>query len=115
MFNNKAGVRTLFIPLLGLLLSIGAVAPAGAQGSGSVTTTCTGGWSSLSCFKVYRDGVTDPNVRKVPDVRSEREIAEAAEHDRLWTARCHPVAQHDAYGVKRYVYAASGCEYGRYE
>ncbi len=115
MFNNKPGIGTAYIQVvgLGLLLTIAAMAPAAAQGS--TTTTCTGGWSSLNCIKVYRDGVIDPHVRKTPEARSEREIAEANEHDRLWMARCRPVARHDAYGVKRYEYSASACEYGRYD
>ena len=47
--------------------------------------------------------------------RAEREEAEAAERERLWLARCRPTVEHDQYGVRRYRYAAAGCEYGRYE
>jgi hypothetical protein len=51
----------------------------------------------------------------VPQPRSDEEIAESAARDRLWQARCRPVIHQDIYGVKRYIYSAPGCEYGKYE
>jgi hypothetical protein len=50
----------------------------------------------------------DPHLRGVPEASR----ANAAERDRKWSKRCHPVVERDGYGVARYQYAASGCEYG---
>ena len=42
-----------------------------------------------------------------------RETVASAERERKWLARCRPIAKEDALGVSRYVYAASGCEFGK--
>jgi hypothetical protein len=42
----------------------------------------------------------------------EADKANAAARDRKWQARCHPVVEHDSYGVGRYQYSSPGCEYG---
>lgn len=76
------------------------------------TVGSTSNTSSDSCVEI-RHELTNPYVIEVP--HAEAEDREAAEHERLWRARCHPVIRQDRYGVNRYVYAASGCEYGRYE
>ena len=114
MFNHKWAGSAAFIRLAGLAL----VLTFGLQGSAHAdevkTLTCTGG-GGLACIKIYREGITNPHIRQVPEIRGEREIAEADERDRRWVARCRPIARHDAYGVKHYQYAAAGCEYGRYE
>jgi hypothetical protein len=78
-----------------------------------MTETCVGTGGTYSCF--WHDRDDDPYVRHVSPPRSDKEIAESAERDRLWAARCRPVVRPDAYGVGRYRYAAPGCEFGRYE
>lgn len=51
-------------------------------------------------------------IYKVEEPRGE-ELDAALERDRKWLARCKPVIRQDAYGVGRYYYAASGCEFGK--
>ena len=71
-------------------------------------------YGSESCVEIRRD-LTNPYVIQIRPLHAEGTDKEAEEHDRLWRARCRPVARQDGYGVNRYVYAAPGCEYGRYE
>jgi hypothetical protein len=54
-------------------------------------------------------------VIQISPPQSAEETRAADERDRLWRDRCKPVVKQDARGVMRYVYAASGCEYGKYE
>lgn len=95
--------------------------------AGSVfSTSCSGGfgysygggsgsaYGNGRCVEI--EGVLrNPYVIDVPPPRTEKEIADAAERQRLWEARCRPVIRQDHYGVRRYHYAAPGCEYGKYE
>jgi hypothetical protein len=50
---------------------------------------------------------------QAPQAPTEQELAEIRERERRWQARCRPLIQQDDLGVRRYVYAAPGCEYGR--
>jgi hypothetical protein len=115
MFNHKRAGKAAFMWLAGHALIFTFGLPASAQTDGLKMTTCTGSGGSVACITQYREGIINPHVRQVPEIRGERETAEADERDRRWTARCRPTVRHDAYGVKRYEYAAAGCEYGRSE
>jgi hypothetical protein len=102
--------------LASAILMLAWVSPAAA--GGVVTNNCvfTGFWTGgVSCARIWRDSVGNPYVMRVPAPRSDEEVAEATERDRLWQARCRPVVHQDMYGVNRYRYAAAGCEYGKYE
>jgi hypothetical protein len=78
---------------------------------GIETTSCVGSYGAFSCTTVWgRAG--DLHIRTVSDPSSAHEEADVAERDRKWVARCRPVITHDRYGVSRYHYAASGCEFG---
>jgi hypothetical protein len=79
------------------------------HGAGSRTS-----YGSDSCVEI-RHELTNPYVIQVPPPPAGPEQREAAEHERLWRARCHPAVKQDRYGVSRYVYAAPGCDYGKYE
>ena len=92
-----------------LTASFGA-APARAQ---ATSKTCFMSEGMYSC--VWNSGGGVPGVIRLDTARSERDAAESAERDRLWAARCRPQARVDQYGVRRYRYAAPGCEFGRYE
>jgi hypothetical protein len=81
-----------------------------AQADGIRTTTCVRSAGVSSCTTIWRTGGP---VLWTP--RAEQEAAESAERERLWLARCRPVAEPDQYGVKRYRYAAPGCEFSRYD
>ena len=67
-----------------------------------------------SCVEVRRE-LTNPYLIPVPSPLTEKDVADAAGRERLWQARCRPVIRQDVHGVRRYQYAAPGCEYGKYE
>ena len=67
-----------------------------------------------SCVEV-RHELTNPYVLTVPPPASEAQAREIEKDERLWRDRCRPVIKQDRYGVNRYVYAAPGCEFGKYE
>jgi hypothetical protein len=54
-------------------------------------------------------------VLKVPGPTTDEDVAESAERDRRWTARCRPTVREDARGVPRYQYAAPDCDLGKTE
>ena len=76
---------------------------------GSRQTSCVGSWGLGSCVTHWYKTWDDDRPRQ----KTEQEIAESAERDRKWVARCRPVLRQDRYGVDRYEYAAPGCDYGR--
>ena len=82
-----------------------------ATGYGSASGSSYG---QAGCVGTKRE-LTNPFVITIPQPHTEKEIAESAERIRLWQARCRPVVRQDQYGVRRYHYAAPGCEYGKYE
>jgi hypothetical protein len=108
------------------LAAIALLHASSAQAGSIYSTSCSGsygygygygygsGYGSGRCITIER-GLVNPYVIDVPPPRTEKEIADAAERDRLWQARCKPVIRQDHYGVRRYHYAAPGCEYGKYE
>jgi len=92
-------------------LQAAIVAPAFADMR--VSAGCIGGWGSGNCILTVRRGPVGPaGIYKVEEPRGE-ELEAAMERDRKWLARCKPVIRQDAYGVGRYHYAASGCEFGK--
>lgn len=80
-----------------------------ASGGGS-----SSGQSSDSCVEIRRE-LTNPYVIQVQPPQSGEATRAAEEHDRLWREHCHPDVKQDAHGIRRYVYSAPGCEYGKYE
>ena len=74
-----------------------------------------GGWvgsqGSMSCVARWGDA-GDPYIRAVPQPTTDVERTRAAERDRKWEERCHPLIAQDRYGVPRYRYSAPGCEFG---
>jgi hypothetical protein len=93
-----------------------------AQAGSVYSTSCSysyargwgGGYGAGGCVEIERE-LVNPYVIEVPQPRTEKEIADAAERQRLWLARCRPVIRQDHYGVRRYHYAVPDCEYGKYE
>jgi hypothetical protein len=87
-----------------------AVAPAHADGIRNTTCIATGG--AFSCTTQWqRTG----GGQVLPWQIDTRETAAAAERERKWLARCRPVSRQDQFGVSRYSYAATGCEFGKTE
>jgi hypothetical protein len=84
----------------------------GAAHAGAIErTSCVGRYDAFSCSTVWGEA-GDPYIRTVLGPRSAQEEAEFIERDHKWMARCHPVITQDHYGINRYHYAASGCEFG---
>jgi hypothetical protein len=71
-------------------------------------------YGSDSCVEIRRE-LTNPYVIRVPPPQNEKDVADLAARERLWQARCKPVIRQDVQGVRRYQYAAPGCDYGKYE
>ena len=98
------------------LLSAAAIVMTGMTATsalaGSVRdTSCIGDWHSFSC--VTQSGpARDPYIRQVPQTTDNATKARVAARERRWLARCRPIIIHDAYGIARYRYAASRCEFG---
>jgi hypothetical protein len=87
--------------------------PARADSMGSLS--CVGTFGAFSCVAIHRKNVGDPHAKTVAEPDAAREKAESEKREKRWLARCHPTVRQDRYGVERYVYAAPGCEYGRYQ
>jgi len=92
------------------LIAIFASAPAWADGWRN--TTCLHIAGASTCTTQWRYGASSQYLPWKVDAR---ETAASAERERKWLARCRPVAKEDALGISRYVYAASGCEFGKIE
>ncbi len=128
--DRSGGLRTGFIGHRHRGFTVGAGSDSGggatgaaeagsSSGSSSGTSSGTGGgqstsYGSDSCIEV-RHELVNPYVIQVRPVLSAAEHREAEERDRLWRAHCKPVIRQDLHGVARYVYAAPGCDYGKYE
>lgn len=100
---------TLTIAALGLALS-----QVPAQAESTRMTSCFGGWFNGTCVRVFGGG-GNPHIRTIAEPRTDQERAESAQRERLWVARCKPQMTVDGMGVQRYAYAASGCEFGKYQ
>jgi hypothetical protein len=72
---------------------------------------CIGTWTTFSCVTTWGTA-GNPFVRIVPQPSDDAARKDATERDHKWTDRCHPVIKPDRYGVGRYEYSASGCEFG---
>jgi hypothetical protein len=113
VLTNRPAGKSLAWSLVrvGAAIGLSAAALTSAHAGGVGALSCVGGYRSLNC--VARWGFPgDPYIRAVPEVLGEAEKAQAATRERRWLIHCHPIVQHDPYGVARYVYAAPGCEYG---
>ena len=116
-----ATTRSPTTSLLGLvarllpLIFVAVMWIASAHADGVRATSCVRGGGSFSCTTLWRTGTGGSAGPSLWTPRAEREHAEAAERERLWLARCRPIAEYDRHGVKRNRYAAPGCEFGRYE
>lgn len=94
--------------LLAAFCIIPSFAPAHADGIRNTTCLVIAGASSCTTQWRYFGPATPYPWQIDP-----RETAASAERERKWLARCRPVQKEDRLGVVRYVYAASGCEFGK--
>jgi hypothetical protein len=87
-------------------------APAPARADSIRSTYCFATVGAVSCTSQWqRTG----GGQVFPWQVSAHETAASAEREKRWLARCRPVARQDQFGVTRYSYAASGCEFGKTE
>jgi len=99
--TSLAALAILALPLM----------PAHADGTRS--TSCVRSYGAFSCVTNWHRDRKDANdVIAKPDPQ---EQAESKAREQRWLATCRPVVHQDEYGVMRYVYAAPGCEFGRYQ
>lgn len=85
-----------------------------ARADGTSITSCAGRWTTGTCVTSWKHGTGDPYIRHVPAPLSEADVAESRHREQLWLALCRPAIRQDRHGVEHYIYAAPGCEYGRY-
>jgi hypothetical protein len=99
------------------MVVIGASTGAVAQGrrTDTITGSCVFAYGTASCVRQYRyNDAGNTGIKQYGEAAAEEAAAESRERERLWVSRCRPALREDALGVSRYVYAAPGCEYGRF-
>jgi len=96
---------------IGAAIALSVLTLSSAYAGTVVDLSCVGARSDFNCAAQWGTA-GDPFLRVVPEALGEAERAQIAERDRKWLARCHPVVEHDRYGVARYRYSAPGCEFG---
>jgi len=107
----EAGLKLRLSAWFGAIAILSTMTAAAARADELVVLGCTGAQGSFNCVARWgRAG--DPYIRHVPEPDSDTEKTRAAERDRRWTERCHPVIKQDAWGVARYHYSAPGCGFG---
>ncbi len=82
-------------------------------GSKVRSTGCVGSGFSFSCATTWRWDEAERKTSLMPE--DPALVAEAAERERKWVERCKPQIRQDSLGVRRYHYAARGCEFGKAE
>jgi hypothetical protein len=110
--NARAALR---MSVSATAVAAALLGPAPAQAADRWSTNCVGSRGLFSCVDQWGPGGSIVQVITVPAVRDDREAAASAERERLWVARCRPVSRLDDHGVRRFSYAAPGCEFGKYE
>jgi hypothetical protein len=103
------------IALTMTLLGLAAViAPEPGRAEVSYATTCSHSRGSALCLSTWRKSRSDPHLVPVETTQSDQEAAASREREGLWSARCRPRVVQDDLGVDRFVYAAAGCEFGKF-
>jgi hypothetical protein len=95
-----------------IVLSVASLTSAYA--GGVIDLSCVAASKSFNCVAQWATA-GDPYVRAVPEALGEVQRAQATARDHKWVTHCHPVVEHDTYGVARYQYSAPDCEYGSTE
>ena len=96
-------------------LALVASSHSAANADWAITGSCIGGWGMRNCVVNQYDTLRDPHVRPVRTLDDQPISKESIARDRKWLAFCKPVIVKDRYGVERYHYARTGCEFGRAE
>jgi hypothetical protein len=96
---------------IGAALVLSILAQTSANAGNATDPNCVGRWTGFNCAALSGEA-NNPYIRLVPEPLGDNERAQFAQRDRRWVDHCHPVIQYDRYGVARYRYAATGCEFG---
>jgi hypothetical protein len=102
---SRASVR------IGAALVLSILAQTSANAGSVSNYSCVGRWTGFNCAEQWGEA-GNPYIRLVPEPLGEAERGQLAARDRRWVDHCHPVVQYDRYGVARYRYSATGCEFG---
>jgi hypothetical protein len=107
--SRRAEAATRATVRIGAALALSILAQTAANaGNVSGNDGCAGRWTGFSCPQQAED----PYIRIIPEPVGDSQRAQFAARDRRWVDHCHPTVQYDRYGVARYRYAATGCEFG---
>jgi hypothetical protein len=96
---------------IGAALVLSILAQTSANAGNASDPSCAGRWTGFNCAALSGEA-NNPYIRLVPEPLGDNERAQFAQRDRRWVDHCHPVVQYDRYGVARYRYTATGCEFG---
>ena len=107
--SRRAEAATRATVRIGAALALSILGQTAANAGSTNNDSCVGRWTGFNCAE---QGPMDPYIRIVPEPVGETERAQFAARDRRWVEHCHPVVQYDRYGVARYRYSATGCEFG---
>ena len=92
-------------------LPVTTVIAAHADADTLIVGGCVAAPGALNC--VARVGPAgNPYIRVVPPPDSDAEKERAEARDKKWIERCRPVIAQDRFGVARYRYSATGCDFG---
>jgi hypothetical protein len=106
---RRRGTIATMAALAGLFALFAANARADDFHSGG----CVGSGFAFACASTSHWDEYGP--RRPYAAENSKLSAEAADRERKWVARCKPQIVQDRYGVRRYHYAAPGCEFGKSE
>jgi hypothetical protein len=106
--SRRAETATRATVRIGAALVLSILAQTAANAGSASNDSCSSRWTGFNCAEQS----ADPYVRIVPEPIGETQKAQFAARDRRWVDHCHPTVQFDRYGVARYRYAATGCEFG---
>ena len=109
--SRRAEAASRAIVQIGAALVVSILAQTSANAGSDSNYSCVGRWSGYNCAVLAEDA-SNPFIRLVPEPLGDNERAQFAQRDRRWVDHCHPVVHYDRYGVARYRYAATGCEFG---
>ncbi len=111
MHCRRISIRIL-ASAVGVIAATLVVATQTAHADYTRSTNCFAG-SCITTFRWGAPGSSIASIKHVDGPQTDEERAEAAEKDRRWVAHCRPALREDRFGMKRYVYAAAGCEFGK--
>ncbi|MBI4274892.1 MAG: hypothetical protein HY659_09350 [Rhizobiales bacterium] len=111
--SNSWTVNTMRLATVALFALAALGTTQANAGSAARSSSCVGSGFAVSCSTNWRWDESSPRTSLAPE--DPKLTAEAAEREAKWVTRCKPVIRQDRYGVRRYHYAAPGCEFGKAE